>query len=160
MKTKFGNAEVWGNGYYYITSSAEGNFKQLLHRLVFEDFYGTIPKGCVIHHKDGNKTNNCIMNLQLLTESEHHRQHSTGENNAFYGRKHSEETKKKIRENHADLSGENHPQWKTCARVIKGGYKRGKQNYALRHNGKRIATSIFKEKLEKMADEINKKEGV
>ena len=28
METKFGNAELWGNGYYYITSTKEGNFKK------------------------------------------------------------------------------------------------------------------------------------
>ena len=32
-----------------------------------------------------------------------------GENNPMYGRRHSEETKKKMSENHADVSGENHP---------------------------------------------------
>ena len=32
-----------------------------------------------------------------------------GENNGFYGRQHTEETKKKMSENHADFSGNKHP---------------------------------------------------
>jgi len=33
----------------------------------------------------------------------------TGEQNIFYGKKHTEESKKLISDNHADVSGENHP---------------------------------------------------
>ncbi len=150
MKTKFGNAELWGNGYYYITSTAEGNFKQLLHRLIFEDFYGPIPEGCVIHHKDGNKTNNCIMNLQLLTESEHHRQHSVGENNPFYGRKHSEETKRKIGEKSKGRMFKDYP------RIIKAGSANGIKMYGLVHNKKVIRRSKYKERLEPYLDELLK----
>ena len=43
-----------------------------LHRLVWESFVGEIPKGCIIHHKDGNKQNNRLSNLQLVTTKEHH----------------------------------------------------------------------------------------
>ena len=32
-----------------------------------------------------------------------------GENNPMYGKKHSEETRKKMSEHHADVSGENNP---------------------------------------------------
>ena len=35
----------------------------------------------------------------------------SGENNPMWGKKHSEKTKQKISENHADFSGENHPMW-------------------------------------------------
>jgi group I intron endonuclease len=35
-----------------------------------------------------------------------------GENNPFYGKKHTDETKRKMRENHADLSGENSPNYR------------------------------------------------
>ena len=75
MDTKFGKAYVGNHGYYVITSNEEGNHNKLLHRLIFEDFYGKIPEGCHVHHKDNDKLNNCIMNLQLLTESEHHKHH-------------------------------------------------------------------------------------
>lgn len=44
------------------------------------------------------------------------------------------------------------------ARVIKNGtHPSGKQNYALMQNGKIIKRSIYKEKLEKLAEEINAK---
>ena len=78
LHTKFGNARI-NQGYYVITSRKEGNNNQALHRLIFEDFYGTeIPKGYNVHHKNGNKLDNCILNLQLLSESEHHRHHQKG----------------------------------------------------------------------------------
>ena len=47
-----------------------------------------------------------------------------GTNNHFYGRKHTEETKKKIAENHHDVSGKNNPSSKTwkitfeCGRIV------------------------------------------
>ena len=37
-----------------------------------------------------------------------------GENHGFYGKKHTEESKRKISQNHADLSGEKHPWWNKC----------------------------------------------
>jgi hypothetical protein len=44
-----------------------------LHRYVWEKHYGIIPKGHHIHHKDGNKLNNSIENLECLSESDHHK---------------------------------------------------------------------------------------
>ena len=71
------------------------------------------------------------------------------------GKKRSEETRKKISET---LKGRNLLRY---ARVVKKGTNSmGKQKYGLIYNGRIIANSIFKEKLEKMAEEINKKEGV
>ena len=148
METKFGTAKIWGNGYYYITSTKEGNFKKLLHRLIFEDFYGEIPKGCVIHHKDENPLNNCIMNLQLLTESQHHKLHSTGENNPFYGRKHSEETKRLIGEKSKGRMFKDYP------RIIKAGSANGIKMYGLIHNKKIVKRSRYKERLVPYLNEL------
>ena len=48
----------------------------LLHRAVWERANGPIPGGGVIHHRDHDKTNNGISNLQLLSGlSEHLRHH-------------------------------------------------------------------------------------
>ena len=46
-----------------------------IHRLVYEAFVGEIPEGYDIHHRDGNKQNNHITNLVLLSEKEHHKLH-------------------------------------------------------------------------------------
>lgn len=37
--------------------------------MVYEAFCGPIPEGMVINHKDGNKRNNALTNLELTTES-------------------------------------------------------------------------------------------
>lgn len=46
-----------------------------LHVHVWEKYNGPIPKGGQIHHIDGNKDNNEIENLQLLTKREHDYEH-------------------------------------------------------------------------------------
>ena len=97
MKTKWGNAKIDKDGYYRITSGKEGNHRQFLHRLIWEDFWKTeVPKGYVIHHKNGDKLCNCILNLQLMRVSDHHKLHNCGENNPNYGKSLSDEHKRKI----------------------------------------------------------------
>jgi len=44
---------------------------------VWEIYRGKIPKGYVIHHKDGNRSNDRLYNLQLMKRSEHTRLHFT-----------------------------------------------------------------------------------
>ena len=103
IHTKFGNAQM-DQGYYRIFSSKEGNRGKMLHRVIFEDFYGEIPKGHIVHHKDGNKTNNCILNLQLMRWGTHTSLHNIGNTNML-GKKHSKESIKKMSES---KKGENH----------------------------------------------------
>lgn len=48
------------------------------HHVIFWQHTGyTIKKGEVIHHKDGNKRHNVYENLELKTNEEHKREHST-----------------------------------------------------------------------------------
>lgn len=76
LKTKFGNAYKRKDGYYQISSGA--NQGKLLHRLIYEECYGTIPEGFCIHHIDGDKENNSPGNLMLLSKSNHHHLHMNG----------------------------------------------------------------------------------
>lgn len=98
IKTKFGTAIINSHGYYQICSRKEKNYGKYWHRLIFEDFYGfEIPKGFHIHHKNGNPLDCCILNLQIISASEHKSLHNKG-NNYMLGKHHSEETKKIISE--------------------------------------------------------------
>ncbi len=45
------------------------------HRFLWEQVNGTIPKGYVLHHIDGDKLNNNLQNLELLKNSEHTKLH-------------------------------------------------------------------------------------
>ena len=90
IKTKFGNAVKNKRGYYQITSHKEGNHGKLLHRLIYEDYYGvTLLPGTVIHHKDKNTSNNCILNLEAMSTIDHNQTH-------HLGAKRSKETCKRI----------------------------------------------------------------
>lgn len=46
-----------------------------IYHLVWELFNGKKPKGYDIHHKDFNKMNDCIDNLECLSKSEHQKIH-------------------------------------------------------------------------------------
>lgn len=48
------------------------------HRVIYERHIGEIPPGWVVHHKDGNKANNSIDNLEAMPRAEHQRLHAAG----------------------------------------------------------------------------------
>lgn len=49
----------------------------LEHRYVWQRIYGEIPKDCHIHHKNGNKADNRIENLELMNGKAHNSFHSS-----------------------------------------------------------------------------------
>lgn len=60
----------------YIREYVDGKYK-MQHRLVMERYLGReLRPDEVVHHKDHDKTNNNIENLELLTNSEHTRLHN------------------------------------------------------------------------------------
>ena len=78
MQTEFGNAYQRTDGYIQITSGP--NKGKLLHRLIYEAVFGSIPKGFCVHHVNGDKTDNSPSNLMLLSKSNHHHLHMEGTN--------------------------------------------------------------------------------
>ena len=65
------------DGYRYFLFRKKGNpdYRISEQRLVWESFNGPIPEGMVVHHKDENKLNNSIENLELMSFSDHTRMH-------------------------------------------------------------------------------------
>ena len=65
--------QIINNGYYIIHLKKEGKRKNyLVHRLVAEEFIKNTHNKKYVNHKDGNKTNNNIYNLEWVTMSENH----------------------------------------------------------------------------------------
>lgn len=88
LRTKYGNARLNKKGYYTITSRKEGNNQKKLHRLIYEDYHKvTLLSWADIHHIDGDKKNNDISNLELLSHGEHSRQHMIGDRNPMKSEK-------------------------------------------------------------------------
>ena len=66
-------------GYYQIAETYKRKqlgIERRLHRAIWKFYNGDIPKGYQVHHKDENKDNNDISNLELLSASEHAKLHS------------------------------------------------------------------------------------
>ena len=59
------------NGYYKFTKDGRPWSE---HRYVWTQAHGEIPKGMVIHHINGIKTDNRLENLKLVTHKENCRQ--------------------------------------------------------------------------------------
>ena len=61
-------------GWYFtcVLKDSKGfNHTTRIHRLVAETFIGNIPRGYHVHHKDGNRQNNCLSNLEIIHPSQH-----------------------------------------------------------------------------------------
>lgn len=106
-----------------------------IHKIQVHTHIG-YKQGFDIHHLDENKLNNSLSNLVYLTRSEHitlHNKERYGEKSAWYGKHHTEETKRKLSEAHKNMSeetkrklseskkGENHPLFGTKFKWINDG---------------------------------------
>lgn len=59
------------NGYLYVDLCKNYKYERfLVHRLVYEAFYGKIPDGMEIDHIDTNRQNNRVENLRCVTHKE------------------------------------------------------------------------------------------
>ena len=102
------------NGYKEVNlyiKPQRGTMKYV-HRLMYETFVGEIPSGYEINHIDGNKSNNQITNLELVTPSQNrlHSWHVLGNKNL------------------TAMKGEDHPKAKVTedfVRSAKNAYKNG-----------------------------------
>jgi len=77
LQTKWGVATIYESGKHYVIKGGKyaGKF---LHVLIWEHFYKCKrPEGYVIHHKNRNPCDNCILNLQLMRRADHIRLHKT-----------------------------------------------------------------------------------
>lgn len=102
-----------GKGYLNVILSKNGNHKNFyIHRLVAEAFIPNLENKEEVDHINTNKYDNNVDNLRWVTRCENC-------NNPL--------TKKRIKDNHADVSGENHPRY--------GKYNNGKKIVQLNENG-------------------------
>lgn len=70
---KYFNRSMSTDGYWRIYVPLQGWKKE--HIYLIEQKYGKIPEGYEIHHKDGDKLNNNIDNLELLPKKLHKQLH-------------------------------------------------------------------------------------
>ena len=61
---------------YYLCGHYFQHDGQRLHREVWKAHYGDIPDGYEVHHKDQDRANNQIENLELMDGREHNSMHS------------------------------------------------------------------------------------
>lgn len=59
----------------YYSSGKRGIEEKSLHRRIWVDHFGEIPKGYHIHHKDEDPGNNDINNLECLSPKQHRAKH-------------------------------------------------------------------------------------
>lgn len=75
----FGGRNYYWNGVYYRLARQIKGLPVFLHVALWEYHNGKLPSGWVVHHRDENKRNNELHNLQAMPRSEHTRLHMSGD---------------------------------------------------------------------------------
>lgn len=102
------------SGYYQRAETAKRsreNIERRLHRAVWRFYKGEIPAGYHIHHKDENKDNNDINNLELLSPSQHTKLHSKTAKNWWHTERGKRANRKGIRNAKKWHASEEGKQW-------------------------------------------------
>lgn len=87
------------NGYKEVSLSLDSGGKSFyVHRLVASTFIGEIPKGYEVNHIDGNKANNTLENLEIVSASENSKHSYHVLNNKIKPRKGSSHHNAKLTE--------------------------------------------------------------
>lgn len=111
---EFNGVRYYLCGYYYQNNGAR------LHREVWKYHNGEIPKGYHVHHIDGNRTNNNIDNLSIITQEEHIKHHAKEEARIIHGK------------NVIKLAIEKAPEWHKSEEGKKWHSKHAKESFAKR----------------------------
>ena len=124
-------------GYLYVNLNKNNKAKHCtVHRLVAQAFIPNPDNLPHVNHKDEDRTNNRADNLEWITNEDNlkysnawkkgakNRRDYNGENNPFYGKHHTEETKKYISE--------------VCKQTAKKGWETRRRNAA-----KKISNQIL-----------------
>lgn len=84
------------NGYKQVVlRNNNGKFVKGVHQVVAMSFLDDYFDGCVVHHKDENKHNNNVSNLECLTVNDHARYHANVEKLLLYVKTHEPHNKGK-----------------------------------------------------------------
>lgn len=139
--------------------------KQLIQDIVAEYFLGDKASGYVLHHKDSDKGNNDKDNLEYIRDDDHKKIHlkdtigkysfssenASGKNNAFYGKKHTEESKELNRQMHLNPKGiiqydkDNNVigVWTSLQAASRDGWSYRAVRQACRHERKAVASNFY-----------------
>ena len=70
-KAKLLNKTINNSGYQYVSLFYNNtHIKMLIHRLVADHFIEKKSENLVVNHKDGNKLNNCVDNLEWVSQKQ------------------------------------------------------------------------------------------
>ena len=124
---KFNGASYYKCGFYFQRKGRR------LHREVWEHHNGKVPSGYHVHHKDGDRSNNCIENLALMEGHDHLREHMKAPERVEYNKKAIEIARVAASKWHGSDDGR---EWHS---------KHGKENWQKREMQTYICTECGKE---------------